>query len=115
MTITWLDICLGALGLFLVQRIFGKKPLGRLPPGPPKWPLLGNILDMPTSKEWLTFAKWGQTYGEYLPCLGCDKISNPIVAVRGHLIGDRVRSTVDHCQFREDRHGYAGKKELEVF
>jgi hypothetical protein len=66
MSITWLDICLGALGLFLVQRILDKKPLGRLPPGPKKWPLLGNMLDMPTSKEWLTFAEWGRTYGNCL-------------------------------------------------
>lgn len=63
MSVTWLDICLGALGLFFVQRILSKKPLGRLPPGPKKWPLLGNILDMPTSKEWLTFIEWGRTYG----------------------------------------------------
>jgi cytochrome P450 len=64
MTVTWLDIFLGALGFYLVQRIFNIRGQTILPPGPPKWPLLGNLLDMPTTKEWLTFAQWGRTYGD---------------------------------------------------
>jgi hypothetical protein len=63
MLITWLDICLGALGLYLVKAILSKKPPAALPPGPKKWPFLGNILDMPSTKEWLTFAEWGRSYG----------------------------------------------------
>ncbi|KAJ3569349.1 hypothetical protein NP233_g5109 [Leucocoprinus birnbaumii] len=35
-----------------------------LPPGPAGLPLVGNILDMPCSKEWLTFARWGEEYGD---------------------------------------------------
>ncbi|KAF9483933.1 cytochrome P450 [Pholiota conissans] len=35
-----------------------------LPPGPKGLPLVGNILDMPSEKEWLTFARWGELYGD---------------------------------------------------
>ncbi|KAE9382536.1 hypothetical protein BT96DRAFT_1010472 [Gymnopus androsaceus JB14] len=35
-----------------------------LPPGPPKFPIIGNFFDMPTEKEWLTFAQWGEKYGK---------------------------------------------------
>ncbi|KAK7046001.1 hypothetical protein VNI00_006996 [Paramarasmius palmivorus] len=34
-----------------------------LPPGPPGLPLVGNVLDMPSGQEWLTFAEWGKKYG----------------------------------------------------
>jgi hypothetical protein len=29
-----------------------------LPPGPPRWPILCNVFDMPTEKEWLKFTEW---------------------------------------------------------
>ncbi|KAK0438648.1 cytochrome P450 [Armillaria borealis] len=37
---------------------------GRLPPGPRGLPFIGNALDMPTDKPWLTFGHWGETYGD---------------------------------------------------
>jgi hypothetical protein len=33
------------------------------PPGPRGLPLLGNILQFPKEKEWLTYAKWAEKYG----------------------------------------------------
>ncbi|KAE9398917.1 cytochrome P450 [Gymnopus androsaceus JB14] len=37
-----------------------------LPPGPRGWPLIGNLLDLPTSYEWEVFAKWGEKWGDLL-------------------------------------------------
>lgn len=34
-----------------------------LPPGPKGLPIIGNVLDMPSEKDWLTFAHWGDIYG----------------------------------------------------
>ena len=34
------------------------------PPGPKGYPLIGNLLDMPTTKEHITFAEWKKTYGK---------------------------------------------------
>jgi hypothetical protein len=37
----------------------------RLPPGPPRLPLLGNAFQVPLGKQWLTFSQWGEQYGMY--------------------------------------------------
>ncbi|KAG2139993.1 cytochrome P450 [Suillus cothurnatus] len=61
---TWLEVlCLACAGVYLVMRVFNKKKPAPYPPGPPGWPLIGHILDMPHIKPWLTFAMWGKKYG----------------------------------------------------
>ncbi|KAJ8086182.1 hypothetical protein PM082_005005 [Marasmius tenuissimus] len=59
-----LDICLATLGLVLLRKLWlSRRQKYRLPPGPSGFPLLGNVLDMPSEQEWLTFAQWGEAYG----------------------------------------------------
>ncbi|KAG2077743.1 cytochrome P450 [Suillus decipiens] len=62
--VTGLDLCLACIGLYLLKQMFKKNPA--YPPGPPGWPLIGNILDMPHIKPWLTFTEWGKKYGHIL-------------------------------------------------
>ncbi|PBK94407.1 cytochrome P450 [Armillaria gallica] len=72
-------------------------------------PVIGNLFDMPTEKEWLTFAKWGEKYSNIasIPILGwclvilnstqtaisiLDKKSSiysdrPVVGMGGELVG----------------------------
>ncbi len=58
------EISLVLLSLLIIKAVFLKAKTRRLPPGPKGLPLVGNILDMPSEKEWLTFAKWGELYGD---------------------------------------------------
>ncbi|KAF4619933.1 hypothetical protein D9613_004660 [Agrocybe pediades] len=47
------------------------------PPGPRRFPLLGNLLDLPTSFEWVTYARWCKELGSdiiYLHALGNDVV-----------------------------------------
>lgn len=63
LTIT--DIFFAFLALLVFEkslRRFSLRPA--LPPGPKGLPVVGNILDMPSEKEWLTFAQWGERWGE---------------------------------------------------
>ncbi len=59
-----LDIAIALAGLVFVWRLFRLSTRDPpLPPGPKGIPLIGNLLDLPSEKEWLTFAKWGEKYG----------------------------------------------------
>lgn len=63
--VTWLDLlCLTVVGVYLVKKVAIKKNPTPYPPGPRGWPLIGNILDMPRVKPWVTFTKWGEMYGD---------------------------------------------------
>jgi hypothetical protein len=35
-----------------------------LPPGPKPLPIIGNLLDIPREKEWLTYLDWNKRYGD---------------------------------------------------
>ncbi|KAG2144265.1 cytochrome P450 [Suillus clintonianus] len=60
--VTWLDLCLAGVAVYLVKQVLNKNP-APYPPGPRGLPLIGNIQDMPHIRPWLTFAEWGKKYG----------------------------------------------------
>jgi hypothetical protein len=35
----------------------------RLPPGPARLPLFGNMFDLPQEEAWLTYDQWSKQYG----------------------------------------------------
>ncbi|KAJ3574087.1 hypothetical protein NP233_g2006 [Leucocoprinus birnbaumii] len=49
---------------YYVSRRFKKRLLGRTPPGPKGWPIIGNVSDIPHSKSWLTYMDWRKIYGD---------------------------------------------------
>ncbi|KAF9560816.1 cytochrome P450, partial [Agrocybe pediades] len=37
-----------------------------LPPGPPGYPIIGNVYDIPQRYAWVTYKEWAKTYGDVL-------------------------------------------------
>lgn len=53
---------------YLRKRVHDYRTRLPLPRGPPGWPIIGNVLDMPSEQEWFKFTEWRDTYGSLL-CL----------------------------------------------
>ncbi|TFK20074.1 cytochrome P450 [Coprinopsis marcescibilis] len=51
------------IGLFFAYVFYRRRRSNPpLPPGPKKWPIVGNLFQIPTSFEWETYAHWGEVY-----------------------------------------------------
>ncbi|TFK35243.1 cytochrome P450 [Crucibulum laeve] len=57
---------LGIIVLLLISLSRRKPSPLPLPPGPKKRPIIGNLLDLPTSYEWETYARWGKEYDSHI-------------------------------------------------
>ncbi|KAF8524884.1 cytochrome P450 [Hysterangium stoloniferum] len=90
------------LGLIIVDYVWytaRRMPTGtRLPPGPRRKPIIGNLLDLPKYHETETVAGWSKQYGDmiYLNCLGnpmlfvnSDRIAHDLFEKRSSIYSDR--------------------------
>ncbi|KAI0669936.1 cytochrome P450 [Trametes maxima] len=93
--------------LFFIHRAYKRsKQYPRclaLPPGPRRTPILGNALDIPLSKQWLTFQRWAQEYGDIF---SISLLGQPVIVLnsvnaatdlldrRSAKYSDRFKSTV---------------------
>ncbi|KAJ7132207.1 cytochrome P450 [Mycena epipterygia] len=98
MFLTWVDWALAGLALFLVVKLATRRSTPLPPPGPKRLPLLGNLLDMPSEKEWIKFSAWGDTYGDIssvsvfgqqLTILNSVKVAKEILDSKSSIYSDR--------------------------
>ena len=52
--------------LYLLVNFRGRRRRGGLsyPPGPPSWPIIGNLLDIPKGKSWIAYVDMSKKYGK---------------------------------------------------
>ncbi|KAA1474623.1 cytochrome P450 [Dentipellis sp. KUC8613] len=127
--LTLLDAGLIVVFLALVRRLLKPRGSAPLPPGPKGYPVIGNLLDMPQSKEWLVFASWAEKYGDMVyvtmlsqPLLILNSLplatallekksliysDRPVFQMAGELVGMKHGVTFEHPQngtrFRDAR------------
>ncbi|KAG6815618.1 hypothetical protein H0H87_012888, partial [Tephrocybe sp. NHM501043] len=85
--------------VFILSRLARRKQLAApLPPGPKGYPLIGNLFDMPSAQEWITFDKWGQRFGNILSItvlgqpmviVNSAKAAHEMLDKKSHIYSDR--------------------------
>jgi hypothetical protein len=81
--------------LYLLVVFRDRKRRGGLPypPGPPSWPIIGNLLDIPTDAPWTVYADMSKKYGKrYIP--GNASLPQLKPAFQGDVIYFRVFNQV---------------------
>lgn len=112
----WLDVVAAVFGIILVTKFFTKQRSTPLPPGPKKLPILENLLDMPTSYEWITFAEWGKKWGIHPTLIPYFLFFNCSFGFYYRPYGDsfNTRPANDHRKFSENSIGHVGQKERDI-
>ncbi|KAF8218550.1 cytochrome P450 [Tricholoma matsutake] len=92
-----------ALALYFYLKRHSDESIDRLPlpPGPKKLPLIGNLLDMPKSLEWVTYHKWCKEFdseiihlnvaGTSLVVLDTSEATTELLERRSSIYSDRPR------------------------
>ncbi|KAI0311565.1 cytochrome P450 [Amylostereum chailletii] len=89
---------LALIAWIIWSRAGRSRRLHSTPPGPKPIPLMGNIFDMPTKCEWLTFSRWGDIYGDLvlvtifgrrMIILNTAEVANELLEKRSSIYSDR--------------------------
>ncbi|KAH9058248.1 cytochrome P450 [Lactarius vividus] len=56
------------------------------PPGPPPWPVIGNLLDVPMLSPWLAYANMSKKYGQVVVVLCSPTAIKDLLEKRGELM-----------------------------
>ncbi|TFY83864.1 hypothetical protein EWM64_g140 [Hericium alpestre] len=64
MNVSVSHVALALAAIFVVRRLLVRRGHGPLPPGPRGLPVIGNVLDIPNERQWLTYSEWGRRWGD---------------------------------------------------
>lgn len=90
-----------AVGVLLVfYALHRRHKRAKLPPGPPRLPLIGNLHQAPQVRPWVTYQKWVEEYGPIVSAdfggttvviLGDYEVARDLLDKRGNIYSSRPR------------------------
>ncbi|KAG6919294.1 hypothetical protein DXG01_007426 [Tephrocybe rancida] len=88
-----IDVLCAVAGVFILGKLVRRSQRAPLPPGPKGYPLVGNVLDMPSKQEWVTFGQWREQYvtilGQPIIILNSARIANEMLDKKSPIYSDR--------------------------
>ncbi|KAH7929991.1 cytochrome P450 [Leucogyrophana mollusca] len=89
-------VAIGAVMLIIGQR--KKRDSPPLPPGPPPFPIVGNVSGVDLAAPWLSYARWGKLYGDIvytrffsqvMIIVNSERAAKVLLDQRSHIYSDR--------------------------
>ncbi|KAH9011824.1 cytochrome P450 [Lactarius hengduanensis] len=97
---TWMPV-ISFCVVILLHSIRRRQRALPFPPGPKGLPIVGNVLDMPSRNQWLTYRKWGKQHdsdivhatalGTHIIVLNSAKAVHELFEKRSSIYSDRIR------------------------
>lgn len=75
---TYLVLSIVLFGIYILD---WRRKISKLPPGPPRLPLIGNLHQAPKGTLWVTFQKWVHQYG---PLVSADFGGTNVIIIGDH-------------------------------
>lgn len=88
-----------AILVVIVHLVYKRRWLNRLrgctlPPGPRRWPIVGNLFDLPnTEQPWTVYNEWADVYGTCPYCNLCATVTKSAWLHLGDMVFTQVMDT----------------------